>query len=60
MTYAGGPEQGWRRAADGRIELLFSANEVLVRNSENATQVLRLTPAEWTVFIAGVKRGEFD
>ena len=60
MTYAGGHEQGWRRAADGRIELLFSANEVLVRNSENATEVLRFTTDEWKYFLKGVKRGEFD
>lgn len=33
---------------------------VLVRDSKNPDVVLRFTKAEWEVFVAGAKDGEFD
>jgi hypothetical protein len=42
-------------------EVAYFGGEVLIRNSRDPEgPVVRLTPAEWSAFAAGVKAGEFD
>jgi hypothetical protein len=56
-------DSGWMKAKfpdDTGVEVLISADGVLVRNSSDPDEVLRFTPDEWTLFLKGVKRGEFD
>ena len=57
-------EPGWakgRRYADATgVEVQQSPEGVLVRNSRDPEEVLRLTADEWHLFLGGVKRGEFD
>jgi Domain of unknown function (DUF397) len=45
--------------SDG-VEVVRTPTEVIVRNTEAPDRELRFTLEEWAVFIAGVKRGEFD
>jgi hypothetical protein len=33
--------------------------EILVRSSRSPAEVIRLTPAEWSAFTAGITAGEF-
>jgi len=58
------PQAGWtkgRRYADSTgVEVQQTAEGVLVRSSRDPEEVLRFTPDEWTLFLGGVKRGEFD
>ena len=42
------------------VEVHISSDGVLVRNARDPEEVLRFTPDEWTFFLKGVKRGEFD
>jgi predicted secreted Zn-dependent protease len=47
--------------ASGCVETAAAGGLVAVRDSKDpAGPVLRYTPHEWEVFVAGVKRGEFD
>jgi hypothetical protein len=49
-----------RACADGAcVEVGWSADEVLVRNSLRPEEIARFTPEEWAAFIAGVKAGDF-
>jgi hypothetical protein len=43
------------------VEVAYLAGLVLVRDSKDASgPVLAFTRREWSQFVAGVKRGEFD
>ena len=42
------------------VEVRFLPDEVMIRSSRDPEEVLRFTPDEWTQFLGGVKRGEFD
>jgi hypothetical protein len=43
------------------VEVAIEPDRVGVRDSEDpAGPVLSFSPAEWSVFLAGVKAGEFD
>jgi hypothetical protein len=49
-----------KSSEEAGVEVQVSPEGVVVRNSRDPEEVLRFTPAEWTVFLRGVKRGEFD
>ena len=52
-----------QRCAGGAdcVEVSWDAGEVWVRDSKDPEgPVLRFTPSEWAIFIAGAKGGEFD
>ena len=55
---------GWRKStvsAQGDcVEVATAAEAVFVRDSKGPGPVLRLTTSEWTAFLAGVRKGEFD
>lgn len=59
-------EVAWTRAStcdEGTncVEFAPVGGEVLVRNSNDPDgPVLRFTPEEWAMFLAGAKAGEFD
>lgn len=43
------------------VGVSYTNGEVLVTNTTTKDGVMaKFTPAEWTAFIAGVKKGEFD
>ena len=56
----------WRKstasAATGDcVEVAFTEDSALLRNSQDMTgSVLTFSHSEWTAFLAGVLRGEFD
>lgn len=57
----------WRKSSrsggyDNCVEVAFADDgTVAVRHSKNPTgPVVEFTPAEWDVFTAGVRDGEFD
>jgi hypothetical protein len=56
----------WRRASwcdnsgPSCAEVARDGDDFLLRNSERPDVVVRFTPAEWVVFMAGAKDGEFD
>ncbi|MBX6749329.1 MAG: DUF397 domain-containing protein [Micromonosporaceae bacterium] len=49
-----------RCEASACVEVAYSGDEVLVRNSTNEASVLRFTKVEWVAFIGGVRDGDFD
>lgn len=52
------PEKG---CAPCCVGVSYTNGEVLVTNTTTKDGVMaKFTPAEWTAFIAGVKKGEFD
>ena len=58
-------ERAWRRStrcADAACVEVMDAGDgrVLVRSSLRPEAVLRLTIDEWSVFVGGVKDGDFD
>ena len=63
---ATGPSQeGWRKSTSSEtsncVEVRFHGPHVFVRDSKNqAGAVLSFTESEWSAFVAGVHRGEFD
>jgi hypothetical protein len=42
------------------VEVQILPEVVVVRSNRYPDEALRFTPAEWAVFLRGVKRGEFD
>jgi hypothetical protein len=65
MNDIGAERSGWRRSrrcADGDCVEAMRADDgrVLVRSSLRRETVLHLTAAEWSAFLAGVARGDFD
>lgn len=54
----------WKRTrgcADSHcVEIFDGGHEIHVRNSKAPDVLVQFTPAEWRVFLAGVKRGDFD
>lgn len=44
----------------GCVEAARELEVVKLRKTADPTTVLEMKPAEWSAFIAGVKRGEFD
>ncbi|MFC4068897.1 DUF397 domain-containing protein [Actinoplanes subglobosus] len=54
----------WRRSSycTNRtcVEVALVADTVRVRNSEDRSEVLCISPPAWRAFIAGAKNGEFD
>jgi hypothetical protein len=45
---------------DYGVEVRILPEAVHVRSTRDPDEVLRFTPDEWTLFLRGVKRGEFD
>ncbi|HEY0001547.1 MAG TPA: DUF397 domain-containing protein [Actinoplanes sp.] len=45
---------------DTGVRVEVSPDGVVLRNSRDPEKVLRFTPSEWSLFLRGVKRGEFD
>ena len=59
------PTLVWRRSRRCEsaecVEVAPTAGHVSIRDSKDPKgQVLRFTAAEWAVFVAGVRAGEFD
>lgn len=55
----------WRKSSasgdQGCVEVARDREEIWVRDSKNPRGgVLRFTKEEWTAFLSGVRRGEFD
>ena len=55
----------WQKSATSGVtacvEVALGGGDVLVRDSKDPEgHWLRFTPQEWTFFLEGVKRGEFD
>ena len=47
--------------AVGCVEVAIADGDIAVRDSKNPTGgLLRFTHGEWSAFVQGVKRGEFD
>jgi hypothetical protein len=42
------------------LEVTYDGKSVLLRNSQNPSEIIPLSLAEWLAFIIGVIRGEFD
>lgn len=49
-----------RCEANACVEVAYTGDEVLVRNSTHEASVLRFTTAEWVAFLGGVRDGDFD
>lgn len=59
------PERGWHKSSASTsgqcVEVSLQEEYVLVRDSKDPDgTVLRFTPGEWTAFLIGVNRGEFN
>jgi len=59
------PAGAWRKSSfssnNGCVEVADTATHVWVRDSKDrGGPVLAFTRHEWTVFLAGVRAGEFD
>jgi Domain of unknown function (DUF397) len=55
----------WRKAKlssnNGQcVEVASVAGKIILRDSKDPDPMLVYTPAEWTAFLNGVKKGEFD
>lgn len=42
------------------VEVAFTTNSVIVRNSKSPFPVVAFTPGEWEAFLDGVKNQEFE
>lgn len=55
---------GWRKSTfctgGGCVEVQHRGGWVLLRDSARPADQVRIRPADWAVFVAGVKAGEFD
>ncbi|WP_232661413.1 DUF397 domain-containing protein [Pseudonocardia sp. TRM90224] len=66
MSDQGNGSDGWRKSSfsgsnNECVEVRLGKNEVEVRDSKRPQgYVLRFTTAEWSVFLNGVRAGEFD
>ena len=63
MSDREGPDSGWIKGKfpdQYGVEVRFLPDGVMIRNSRDPDEVLRFTPDEWSQFLRGVKRGEFD
>ncbi len=61
----GSSSAAWRKstlsAHNGCVEVAFVDDHVAVRDSKDRRgPVLVFTRTEWTAFVAGIRRGEFD
>ena len=54
----------WRKSgqceSNACVEVAIGDQDIRVRNSCDPARTLTFSAAEWAVFIAGVKAGEFD
>jgi len=62
---SGRADIGWRKSTDSAsgdcVEIAFTTEAVLVRNSQDPLgPKLSFSYSEWTAFLAGARRGEFD
>ena len=46
--------------AEDCVELAFHDGHILMRESDNPTEVITTTPTKLAAFLAGAKAGEFD
>jgi len=63
MSDRGRSDSGWikgRFPDEYGIEVRIAPEGVLIRSARDPEEVLRFTPDEWSLFLRGVKRGEFD
>ena len=42
------------------MEVAFGTDKIFVRNSKSPDRVIQFTPDEWSAFVDGVKKSEFD
>jgi hypothetical protein len=58
------PTLHWRRSSwcesSQCVEVALVGSDVLLRDSKNSDQVLRVARTDWTAFVEGVRAGEFD